>query len=281
MIEVNLLIAVLLSLGYAIVLNISKGIQKYGIDGLSIDTLKQWKQRPELKKKFFTWVIGSAGTTGASLLLIIAQPFVPNSSFPVAFSGVGLMCLVIFSYFILNEQIKLPEIIGVFVVLTATLIFGLNAGNRPSTQVDYMRFALLGIPPLVIFLLCGLWSIKNNHRGHAIIWGALAGLCAGLAVSFAQTAAISGNRDLLAMIYGPEIYIALLLGGGAFWFTQYGFKHGMATIVITLYNTLLIAVPVCVDIFVLKQDLPFIQLAMLFCIGIGVILLTAFRESST
>ncbi len=83
--KVNLVIAIIFSLSYTIVLNLSKGIQKYGIEGLSPETLKQWRTRPELKKKFFIWLIGSIGTNVAALLAIIAQKYAPSSSFPVAF----------------------------------------------------------------------------------------------------------------------------------------------------------------------------------------------------
>jgi multidrug transporter EmrE-like cation transporter len=281
MTEINLTLAIILSLSYTIVLNLSKGIQKYGIEGLSLDTLKKWRSHPELKSKFLSWLIGSAGTVVAAALLLAAQPYVPNSSFPVAFSGIGLMSLVIFSYFILNEGIKAIEIIGTVIILIATLFFGINSGTKTAYEVNYGIFIAMGSISLGAMLLIGLWSIRHNYRGHAVIWGTMAGLCAGIGVASAQTAAISGNREFLTMIAQPDIWIALVMGNGAFWFTQYGFKHGHATIVVTLYNALTLIVPVIIDIFVLHHDFPATQLVMLFFIGAGVVMLSAFREEKS
>ena len=65
--SLNIGLAVTFALLYNITLNISKGAQKYGIDGLSKEILKQWRQRPELKRKFIFWTVGSFGKIGRAL----------------------------------------------------------------------------------------------------------------------------------------------------------------------------------------------------------------------
>ncbi len=190
------------------------------------------------------------------------------------------MCLVIFSYYFLHEKIKRIEVVGIILVIITTITFGFVAEDIPAVSVDYGTLIIFVITVLGTLFLIGIWSICHNYKGHAIIWGAIAGFFSGLGIALSQTAAISGDRTILGMLLTPDLWIAFMTGQGAFWFTQYGFKHGNATVVATLYNTLMLGVPVIVDILVLKQQLPFIQILMLIGIGIGVVLLTAFRQDS-
>ena len=87
MTNINLTLAIVFALLYNIILFVSKGVQKYGIEGLSIETVKQWKQRPELKRNFLIWGAGSLGTIVATIFQAVAQPFTPNSSFFACFLG--------------------------------------------------------------------------------------------------------------------------------------------------------------------------------------------------
>jgi drug/metabolite transporter (DMT)-like permease len=281
MVEINYTIGITLSLVYAISLSLSKGIQKYGIEGVTPQILKQWKTKPELKRKFYAWGIGSIGTTIAAVVQVVAQNWLPNASFIAAFGGVGLGALAIFSFYVLKEKLKAPEIIGVIIVVVSTIIFTIPiAGLVPveAEDIDYVKFALLAIIPLACMFLVGIISTKHNFWGHAIIWGAVAGFFSGLGISLSQTSAAGAERDILAMLATPDLYLAFLTGQGAFWFTQYGFKHGHATIVVTLYNTLMLGVPVLVDIIVFGQSIPPLQILMIVFIGIGIVLLTAFRK---
>jgi multidrug transporter EmrE-like cation transporter len=279
MAQVNLTLAIFFALLYNITLNLSKGTQKYGIEGLSKELLKKWRERPELKRKFIFWTVGSLGTTVAVVFQLLAQPHAPNSSFVAAFGGIGLLALLIFSYYILNERIKKPEIAGALLVVAATLVFGFTAKDVPSTTVDYNKMVLLAIIPLVIMFILAIISYKNGFKGHAVIWGSIAGFFSGLGIALSQTAAIGGDRNYVGMLLTLDIWLALATGQGAFWGTQYGFKHGHATVVVTLYNTFMLIVPIMVDLIVLGYEMPSIQIAMLICIAIGVVLLTAFRES--
>ncbi|HMF31960.1 MAG TPA: hypothetical protein VKK79_11120 [Candidatus Lokiarchaeia archaeon] len=279
MTDLNLIYATLLALAYNITLNLSKGVQKWGIEGLSTETLKQWRQRPELKKKFYAWGIGSIGTIVAVVLQVVAQLFTDKSSYIAAFGGIGLMCLVIFSYYVLGESIKVPEKAGIIVVVVATLVFGFTVEAPTATvAVDYVLLTWITVIPLDLLFLIGFASIKHNYKGHAVIWGSVAGFFSGLGIALSQTAVTSGGRDVVGTLLRPDLWIALATGQGAFWCTQYGFKHGHASIVVTLYNTLALVVPVVVDLVVLARVISVVSLAMLGCIGVGVVLLTAFRE---
>jgi len=219
------------------------------------------------------------GTVVASIFQFLAQPFAPNSSFVPAFSGIGLLCLIIFSYFVLNEKLKAPEIIGIILVVVGTLVFGLNAEDTAAAAVDYGKLALLVGIPLGVFIILAVISHKANHKGHAIIWGSISGISAGLGLALSQTAAISGDRNLIGMLLAADIWIAIVCGQVAFWSTQYGFKHGHASVVVTLYNVLVLMIPILVDIIVLGYTIPTIQIIMLVIILIGAALLSFFREN--
>lgn len=165
----NLTIAVILAICYNVTLNLSKGIQKWGIEGLSLDIIKKGKDDPKLRKRFNVWLFGSIGTIVATVFQFLAQPFAPNSSFVAAFGGIGLMALVIFSYFVLKEDIKKIEVIGIILVMVATIIYGLTASETAATNVDYLRFVYMVVIILGIGFSIGIWSIKHEYKAHAVI----------------------------------------------------------------------------------------------------------------
>ncbi|MCP4761807.1 MAG: hypothetical protein GY870_08495 [archaeon] len=276
---VNLILAVIFSITYAITLNLSKGIQKWGIEGVSVEVLKTGKEDPVIRKKFIAWLIGSMGTGVALLFLFVAQNFAPFSSFVPAFMGIGLLSLIVFSYYILHEKIGISEIIGTIIIMIATLIFGLfQETSNEDYELNFELFFLSTVIPLSILFFLGFWSSKHNFKGHEFIWGSLAGFFAGIGNVFANIADIGEGINSFGI---SMVFFTLLSGQGAFWFTQYGFKHGQASIVVTLYNTLMLLIPIFIDIVVLGFDIPPMQLLMLIFICSGVILLTAFRKNPT
>jgi len=161
------------------------------------------------------------------------------------------------------------------------VMYGLTANESAATSVDYLRFLYLVVIILVIGFSIGFWSIKHGYKGHAVIWGSIAGFFSGLGISLSQTAAVSGDRDIFAMIFTLDFMLAILTGNGAFWFTQYGVKRGQATIVVTFYNVFMLITPILVDYFVLGSSIPPLQFGVLGLIGIGIVLLTAFRKPTT
>lgn len=274
----NLPLAILFSVLFTLTLNLSKGIQKYGIAGLSIELIKNWKDHPELRQNFIYWTVGSTGTAVASIFLYLAQLYAPSSSFVAAFSGVGLMALVIFSYFILKEVIRLPEIIGSVLIVIATLLFGLVADEKPTATIDYGLLGFIFIIPFLIFIGVAFWSKRNGRKGHAIVWGIIAGFFSGFSIALTHTAAIEGDRSFWSMLLTINLWASIAVAQGAFWCTQYGFKFGHASIVVTMYSTFSLIVPIIIDIIALNYLIPPFQLVMLALIGVGVILLTAFRK---
>jgi drug/metabolite transporter (DMT)-like permease len=276
----NLPLAILFALLFTLTLNLSKGIQKYGIAGLSIELIKNWKEHPELRRNFIFWTVGSTGTAVASVFQILAQPYAPSSSFVPAFSGIGLMALVLFSYFILKENIRWPEIIGSIVIVIATLLFGLAADEKPTGSIDYGLLGLIFLIPFLVLIIAALWSRSNQRKGHAIIWGAMAGFFSGFSIALSHTAAIEGERNLWSMLLTINLLLSIVNAQGAFWFTQYGFKYGHASIVVTFYSTFSLIFPILIDIIALDYAIPPFQLLMLALIGVGVILLTAFRKDA-
>ncbi|MCP4760564.1 MAG: hypothetical protein GY870_02210 [archaeon] len=278
---VNLLIATILGLTSSIFLSISKGLQKFGIEGISLKILKEGRKKPELRRKFWIWMIGTIGCNIAAIIFVIAQPFAPNASYVSAFSGIGLSSLIIFSYYVLKEKIKKPEIIGLIIIVIATFIFGTTTSEESAGEPNYGILIILAIVPTIIIILLGFWSKNHNHKAHAVIWGSFAGLCAGISTALFHTSAVSADRGLLAMLITIDFWIATSVDSGSFIFTQWGFKYGQASIVVTMYNTMSIVFPIIVDIFVFQAHLNPITLAMFGCIIVGVVLLTAFREESS
>ncbi len=275
---VSIPLAILFAILYTTTVHLSKGIQKYGIAGLSLETIKQWKTKPEYKKNFSIWLIGSIGTIFGAVFQFFAQQYAPNSSFVPAFTGIGLLSLVIFCHFVLDERIKRIEYLGTIIIVFATFGFTFVALDVPSESIDYGMIVISLAIPLAILCALGYWSAKNDHKGHAVIWGSVSGLFSGFAIVMAHTAAIEGQRNFIDMLLTFNILFAIICSQGAFWFTQVGFKHGQASIVVTMFSSLSIGIPIIMDYVALDYTIPPLQLILLICIAVGVVLLTAFRK---
>ncbi len=278
MIEINIPVAITFALLYNIIQNLSKGLQKYAIDGASLEYLREKNKDPEHRKKFRLWMWGTIGTIGSNAFLVMAQPFAPHSSFSVAFGGFGLLSLVVYSHFKLNENIRTPEILGALIILVATFLFGIFVEDTKPIGIKYNILSTISLTLLGVLIILALISRNSGYRGHEFVWGIISGFFGGMGAVLLQTSAISSGRDYGSMTKTWDLWIALLCAFLAFASTQYGFKHGNATIIVTIYNAISLLVPIIMDIYVLEKEIPAFQLVMLGFIGFGTILLTAFRD---
>ena len=95
-----------------VMLYLGKGIQKYAIEGLKIDK--------SIKSKHSgIWMFGLVLTTTYMFIQWLALLFAPvNIITPL--NGIGLIVLLLFSYYKLHEEIYKIQIIGVILIIIGT-----------------------------------------------------------------------------------------------------------------------------------------------------------------
>ena len=182
-------------------------------------------------------------------------------SLVIPMAGVGLIVLVIFSYFYLKEPITKPEIIAILGIISGVIILGVTSSESEPTYSLIEMNDFLKLPAAIIFiivftvLMIGLvlFSVIKQIPITGALFGLASGVASGLGVIF--TKAVTGGFDssnfwatfvdaLKNWIWW--IYLALLLAFNiaSTIFLQFGYQKSRAVIVSPLFSMASLVVPV-------------------------------------
>jgi len=138
MIEMNLIIGIIIGLTAYMLVNLGRGFQKMAIEGLKVD-------RKIKSKNSGIWIFGSFLAIIHMFFQWIALLFAPiNVIAPL--EGVGLIVLVLFSYFILNENITKTEILGILLIILGVILgtaFNPNPNIIQSNDFNLISYTIL------------------------------------------------------------------------------------------------------------------------------------------
>jgi uncharacterized membrane protein len=266
----NILIGILIGLVAYVLLNLGKGIQKMAIEGLKVE--KKLKS-----KNSGVWIFGTILTSIYMFVQWIALVFAPvNVIAPL--EGLGLIVLIIFSYFVLNEDITKVEILGIVLIVTGVILvtsFNPNPSSVESSDFDLVNFI---ITFSVIFIIEGVFIIFSSlkkYTASGLILGATAG-------SFMAFQTVSKR---ITAIPDPYLTIAfslmtLIFAGLTLTVTQIAFAKSKANRVVPCFTSASISLSIVIGVITLKELILIIQIIGIIIIIFGVILLTAFRKES-
>lgn len=249
-----------------VMLYLGKGIQKYAIEGLKVDK--------SIKSKHSgIWIFGLVLTTSYMLIQWLALLFAPiNIIAPLG--GIGLITLLLFSYFVLKEDILKIQILGVVLIIVGTVIVPLFNPNTREIQLEDFNFPLL----LVIFLtivLIDVIAILICKAKDYIAAGLILGVSAGIFNAF-QTVSkrITALPDpFITLIFTLNTLLMSLL---ALLFTQFAFTKAKANIAVPCYTSASISLAVIVGMITLSEKIELIQVFGILIIIIGVIFMSFF-----
>lgn len=253
-----------------VILNLGKGIQKAAIEGFKVDkTIKS--------KNSGVWIFGTILTSIYMFIQWLALFFAPvNVIAPL--EGIGLIVLIVFSYFILNEDITSIEIIGIVLIIAGVILataFNPNSSNVQSGNFELLVFIILvcsvfGIEGILIIIS----KVKNDKAAGFIL-----GTTAGTLMAF-QTVSkrITAIPDIfLTIIFGILTMVFALL---TLLITQLAFAKSKANRVVPCFTSASISLSILIGVFTLQEVIIFIQMIGIAIVVVGVIILTAFRKES-
>lgn len=256
-------------------LNVGKGVQK-----MKVHVLKKGRAafHPENRRDLGIWLFGMLMTGVASALFSYALKLTDKAGMVSATGGLGIVGLVLFATFVLDERFGPREGFGAAAVVAGTALLGYF--DRPSVPaIDYplARLIVVDASIVVIMAVLCLWSWKTN-RLHSLIFGATAGLLIAVSFVLADLALIQAGNSFFGQLANPFPYIALTIGGGALVTTQLAFFRGRAMVVVPTINSAMIAGPPLIEYLVLGTRLAAMQLVGLGVIVAGVVVLTTGQE---
>ena len=213
--------------GY-VLLFLGKGVQKYAIEGLKEDkTIKS--------KKTGLWFVGLSMTVSFMFIQWAALIYAPiNLIAPL--EGIGLIVLMIFSYYVIKEEIQRIQIIGVILIIFGTIfitLFNPNTGEISAESFDLALYLLFSLSFIGGAAIAVLISKLKNWSAAGLILGTIAGI-----LSAFQTA----SKRITAI---PDENITLLFTGSTFLMatltllaTQFAFTKAKANIVVPCYTAI-------------------------------------------
>jgi len=263
----NIIIGIIVGiLAYSIV-NIGKGFQKYGIEGI--------KDGKKIKSKNSgIWILGTILTSIYMFIQWIALLFAPiNIIAPL--EGYGLIVFVFFSYFVLKENIARIEVLGIIGIIIGVILitlFNPNTSRIQSNNINETSLLIISLILLLSELILILISRSKEYQASGLILGITAGTFMALqTVSKRITAA---PNIILKIFFG---ILTLIMGLLTFLFTQFAFAKSKANRVIPCFTSSSIIIAIVIGVISLNEEILAIQIVGIIIILIGIILLTAFR----
>ncbi len=224
-------------------LNIGNALQKKGASELPPIENTSGKDNIKNFMKSKTWLLGFIMASVQWYIFLFALNFAPVSLL-TPLMGVGLVILVLFSYFYLKEPISKFEIMGMIAIIFGVAVLGATTSGEDATftlnQINEIIWVWDSIiyTVIVLALAFGLMTYcKFTGFKHAdIFYGIGSGLLLGIGTIYSKAfmAGILGNPVLNTLItWQWYIYLVLVIIGnmGNLATLQIGFQKGRAIVV--------------------------------------------------
>lgn len=248
-------------------LNLAQAIQKIGMDTPNERMVKKWG----------IWGLGTIFMMIAPLIIQYATSL-GGASLVGAMSGTGLAILVLFSRFVMKEEIRPNELAGVAVILAASVLIGVFSakGTVQSTINLFSLFLFIGIISAVFAVLL-LVSLKMGKL-TSIVLGGFSGAVGGF-VTLLQKVTMSNPTGASSIFTNPFFYTWVAVSLVSFLILQMSYKKDKAIRIVPAFWACFIIVPVLGGVICFREVLNFFQWAGIALIVCGVFLITVKRDA--
>ena len=236
--------------------NISKGMQRQGIDAVaSLFPGKrgrpEGKRRPRSAKHVALYATGFVLNNSLGFFAILANRYAPSSYFTSMF-GLGIIALMLYARFVLKEPLHPFQYAGAVVLALGTLILGYDGIVREKMTMARIHLPTAGIV-IGASLLLGMVILICAHRTRSLlVLGAVFGLVIGFVASldpilkgigqnFGQGERFLPSRSLGWIIFLASFIFATL----SFIASQWIFSRGVrASVLVPSQNFAYIVFPI-------------------------------------
>ncbi|MHA2290293.1 MAG: DMT family transporter, partial [Promethearchaeota archaeon] len=231
-------------------LYLGKGIQKYAIEGYKDDKIRV------KSKNTGWWLFGTILTATNMFVHWVALIFAPiNIIAPL--EGVGLIVLILFSYYILKEIITIIQVFGIISIIGGTLM--VTFFNSNTEIIVFSDFNSVSFT-VVITVLLGIESIVaiiSKFKSRKILGVSLALIAGTFMAIQTLTKRITAIPDVtLTLIF---TFTTFLLSVLTLVFTQIAFSKANANLVVPLFTSTSIIFAILSGVVSLNETLVILQ----------------------
>ncbi|MFX1387356.1 MAG: EamA family transporter [Promethearchaeota archaeon] len=265
-----------------LILHLAKGMERHGIEIFS-----RKKPFKEKGKKPLIYIIGFVLNNTVIIWQILGTTFASATVFSSVF-GLGLILLMLYSHFILHEEITRPELIGAILIIIGTTMVGFFYTIEPSIigNVNYVNFFIIIIIIIILFSIFIGFSWKTRIA-VAFIFGGVAGTLGGTDNVLKRIGLTSSNFiEALVGVFQLELdsiifLFSFLAGICALILTQIGFAKGAdASRLVPMYNSFYISAPVLLELLIVEGATLSIGIIMSIIIIIfGIFMMNIFKKT--
>jgi len=288
----NSIIAILLGIIGTMLYHISKGMQRQGIeiidrfrDKITGKTIPGTSYSEKNRRNNIIYITGVIMNNSLTVFIILANRYAPTSYFTSMF-GIGLVALMFYSARILHEPIKGIEYFGSAVLITGTVVLGIEGIGRPCLDVSMINikavWVIVGIflPSIIVCMYFAYRSGRPYVIG--IVFGLFTGGVASLDPIFKGIGQNLGSAGFFPSSgMGWLIFsISFIFATAAFTVAQWGFyKKAQTSVLIPSFNSMYVTMPIIIQGFALPDfKITYITGAGLILVVTGIFLMQVFKE---
>lgn len=252
----NSAVAMIYGIVGSVLFNLSKGMQRHGIDALSSLFPRRGKRpaaenRAGSRKNIALYATGFVLNNSLGFFAILANRFGPSSYYTSMF-GVGIIALMLYSGVILKEPIHPVQYAGAIVLTLGTLILGYDGIVRPKMTMAGISLPAAGVAIAASFLVGVFLLLYARGKGGLVLLGVVYGLLIGFAACLDPILKGIGQnlggdgRYLPRLPLGWAIFLAsFVFATLSFATSQWAFSRGIrASVLIPSQNFAYIIYPI-------------------------------------
>ncbi|MHA2197472.1 MAG: DMT family transporter [Promethearchaeota archaeon] len=268
--EIKILIGITLGFIAYSALYLGKCFQKHGIEG--------FKDQGKVSIKNRHGGIWIFGTFLASIHMFVqwAALFFAPINLVAPIEGLGLVVLVVFSYYFLKESIFRLQLIGITLIIIGTVFitfFNTNPSEILFSSLKVVPFLIITLSIIPIeLIIVGMGRIYDFKR-QGLVLAITAGTFMALQTVTKRITAIPNSTLSLIFIFITFLFAVLTLLT-----TQYAFAKANANLVVPSFTSASIIIAIVTSSISLSEIIVEIQLVGFVLIVFGVIFLTAFSK---
>ena len=252
----NQVLSIILAFLGSSTINLAQAIQKIGLDTPDKAKIKKWG----------IWLFGTSLMMVGPLIIQYATSL-GGASLVGAMSGTGLATLTLFSFFVMKEKIKPNELIGVVLILAASLIIGIfSSGKKVQSIINLSSlYVFIGIIT-VLYVVSTIVSLKIKMFA-GIVLGGFSGAVGGFVTLF-QKVTTSNPTGASTLFTNPFFYTWIIVSLFSFFILQFSYKKDKAIRIVPSFSANFIIIPVLGGTICYKENLNLFQwvgIALIFC----------------
>ncbi|MBN2152502.1 MAG: hypothetical protein JW839_13705 [Candidatus Lokiarchaeota archaeon] len=240
-------IVILIGIADTVQLHLAKSMQRQGIEIFDQIRAKLKKEHLDIEgkvKKPVIYLIGLVLNNIEPAWLVLANMFGSYPALVTSMFGVGLVVLMVYSVKVLHEDVSRREATGAAIIISGTLVLGLEAYFRPDypeERIDkgaaYMFTIVFAAFAAALMFIA---TRTKSSRNVAIAFGITAGGFGGQDIIFKML----GQQDLSSIVGWLVFLSSFAIAFLAFLFTQLGFaRKAPASLLVPAYDASYIIVP--------------------------------------